>query len=182
MFVVQFLFLKTVDMEKFFIGKIVKAQGIKGEVKIQSDCGDLSIIKGLKYLILKNQNIAVKSMRINGEFAYVLFSTIADRNQAEELVGLEVFADENNIKLDEDSYFVNDMIGSQVKLDDGQIVGVVDDIMQTSKKAAEIYVVKTNKGNVLFPFLKDLVIGFDKDQKILLLDSNRFAEVSLYED
>ena len=79
-------------------------------------------------------------------------------------------------------YFVNDMIGSQVKLDDGQVVGIVDDIMQTSKKAAEIYVVKTEKGNVLFPFLKDLVLGFDKEQKILVLESKRFAEVSLYED
>ena len=169
-------------MEKFFIGKIVKAQGIKGEVKIKSDCGDLSIIKGLKYLILKNQNIAVKSMRISGEFAYVLFSTIADRNQAEELVGLEVYADESNIQLDDDSYFVNDMIGSQVKLSNGQTVGVVADIMQTSKKAAEIYVVKTEKGNILFPFLKDLVIDFDKDQKVLTLESKRFEEVSLYED
>jgi len=169
-------------MEKFFIGKIVKAQGIKGEVKIKSDCGDLSIIKGLKYLILKNQNIAVKSMRINGEFAYVLFSTIADRNQAEELVGLEVYADESNIQLDDDSYFVNDMIDSMVELDDGQKIGFVKEIMQTSKKSAEIYVVKTQKGNVLFPFLKDLVVSFDKDSKLLILDSKRFAEVSLYED
>ena len=169
-------------MEKFFIGKIVKAQGIKGEVKIKSDCGDLSIIKGLKYLILKNQNIAVKSMRINGEFAYVLFSTIADRNQAEELVGLEVYADESNIQLDDDSYFVNDMIGSEVRLDDGQVIGIVNNIMQTNKKAAEIYVVKTQKGNVLFPFLKDLVVDFDKEQKVLVLNCKRFAEVSLYED
>ena len=169
-------------MEKFFIGKIVKAQGIKGEVKIKSDCGDLSIIKGIKYLILKNQSIAVKSMRTNGDFAYVLFSTIADRNQAEELVGLEVFADKSNVHLDDDSYFVNDMIGSKVCLDDGQVVGIVDDIMQTSKKAAEIYVVKIDKGNVLFPFLKDLVLSFDVDQKVLVLDAKRFAEVSLYED
>ena len=74
------------------------------------------------------------------------------------------------------------MIGSEVRLDDGQVVGIVDDIMQTSKKAAEIYVVKTQKGNVLFPFLKDLVIGFDKEQKVLVLNGKRFAEVSLYED
>ena len=44
-----------------YIGKLVNTHGIKGEVKIKSDCGDLSIIKGLKYLILKNQNIAVFS-------------------------------------------------------------------------------------------------------------------------
>ena len=63
-------------MEKFYIGKIVKAQGIKGEVKIKSECGDLDIIKNQKYLIIKNQNIAVKSLRVNGNFAFALFSTI----------------------------------------------------------------------------------------------------------
>lgn len=168
-------------MEKFYIGKIVKAQGIKGEVKIKSDCGDLSVIKNLKYLILKNQSIAVKSLRVNGEFAYALFSTIADRNQAEELVGEEVYADKNNITLDEDSYFVNDMLGSQVALDNGRKIGVVEDIVQNGK-CAEIYTVRTESGKVLFPFLKDLVVSFDGREKLLVLDAKRFDEVSLYED
>lgn len=168
-------------MEKFLIGQIVKAQGIKGEVKIKSQCGDLGLIKGQKYLIIKNQNIAVKSLRINGNFAFILFSTIADRNQAEELVGLEVYIDKSNVSLDEDSFFVSDMLGSSVVLNDGSKIGVIVDIIQNGK-CAEIYTVKTNNGTVLFPFLKDLVCNFDNEQKVLTLDKKRFNEVSLYEN
>lgn len=163
------------------IGKIVKAQGIKGEVKIKSAVGDLSFIGGQKYLMVKDRQIAVKSMRLGGEFAYVLFSTIADRNMAEELVGLDVYADKNNITLDDDSYFVNDMLGSRVELSDGSEVGVVDDILQNGL-TAEVYYVKTPKGRVMFPFLKDLVVSFDPAAKLLVLDKKRFGEVSLYED
>ena len=106
-------------MEKFLIGKIVKAQGIKGEVKIKSRCGDLAFLGKQKYLMIKGQNVAVKSMRTGGEFAYVLFSTIADRNMAEALIGQDVYADRRNITLDDDSYFTSDMMGSRVVLDDG---------------------------------------------------------------
>ncbi len=168
-------------MEKFYIGKIVKAQGIKGEVKIKSECGDLDIIKNQKYLIIKNQNIAVKSLRVNGNFAFALFSTIADRNQAEELVGLDVYAEQSNIKLDDDSYFVSDMLGSKVSLNDGSEIGIIAEIIQNGK-CAEIYTVKTVDGTVMFPFLKDLVCSFDKSQKHLILDKKRFDEVSLYEN
>ncbi len=168
-------------MEKFFIGKIVKAQGIKGEVKIKSECGDLSFLKNLKSLYVGSNLVTVKSARVSDGFAYVLFSTIADRNQAEEIVGLNVYADKNSVPLDEDSYFVDDMLLSEVVLDDGREIGVVEDIIQNGK-CAEIYRVKTKEGYVLFPFLKDLVLDFDREQKRLLLCTKRFGEVSLYED
>ncbi len=168
-------------MEKFLIGKIVKAQGIKGEVKIKSDSGDLAFLGKQKYLFVKGQNVAVKSMRISGDFAYVLFSTIADRNMAEELIGQEVYADKSNITLDDDSYFTSDMIGSKVMLDDGTEVGVVADILQNGR-TADAYYVSSNDGTVVFPFLKDLVVSFDPVAKVLILAAKRFEEVSFRED
>ena len=168
-------------MEKFLIGKIVKAQGIKGEVKIKSRCGDLAFLGKQKYLMIKGQNVAVKSMRTGGEFAYVLFSTIADRNMAEALIGQDVYADRHNITLDDDSYFTSDMMGSRVVLNDGSEVGVVSDILQNGRPA-DVYYVATADGTAVFPFLKDLVVSFDPEEKVLTLYAKRFAEVSFHED
>lgn len=168
-------------MEKFSVGKIVKAQGIKGEVKIKCSFGEASLLKGIKTLFVKDSPFTVKSMRLDGDFAYVHFSTVADRNAAEALVGMDVFADKDSVKLDADSYFVDDMLGSRVVLDDGTSLGVVDDILQ-NERCAEVYYVTTPKGRAAFPFLKDLVKSFDPKEKLLTLFSKRFEEVVLYED
>ena len=110
-----------------------------------------------------------------------MFSTIADRNMAEALIGQDVYADRHNITLDVDSYFTSDMMGSRVVLDDGSEVGVVSDNLQNGR-AADVNYDASADGTPVFPFLKDLVVSFDPEEKVLTLYAKRFAEVSFHED
>ena len=167
-------------MDKFFIGQIVKAQGIKGEVKVKSNDSALQLIKKHRQLLINDIQMKVKSIRIDGDFAYICFIGIDDRNKAEELRDLEVFADKSSIELDENDYYISDIVSCKVQFIDGYEIGVVTEVLQNGK-SADIFVVEGTK-NVMFPFLKDLVIEVDLITKRIIVDNVRFKEVALYED
>ena len=166
-------------MNKFHIGKIVKAQGIKGEVKIKSEPSVLSLANKLKTLYIDGNPAEVKSFRIQNEFAFVLFYLITDRNAAEALVGKDVFANEAEIKLCDGDYFIKDIVGCEVKVD-GTALGKITDVLQNGK-SADVFVVESVP-RIMFPFVEDLVLEFGFEEKVLTLDEKRFAEVAVYED
>jgi 16S rRNA processing protein RimM len=164
-------------MDKFFVGQIVKAQGIKGEVKVKSDASSLLLVKSLKTLFLDDTPVTVKTFRVSGDFSYVLFSTIQNRNAAELLVGKSVWAAASQVDLDENDYFTKDILGCVVMFEDGRVVGTIRDVLQNGK-SADVLVCE----NVMFPFLKDVVLDVDTDKKTLVVDEKRFLEVALYDD
>jgi 16S rRNA processing protein RimM len=153
---------------KKLIGKVVKAQGIKGEVKILSDS---KLFSGLTTVFLSNKVFTIKTVRTDGNSCYVLFAEVKDRNMAESLVGADVFAEVTDIKLPLGSYFVDEILGCTVKLSDGTLVGTVDVINQYG--SADVY----SCGPVSFPFLADLVVSVDIDAKQIILDKKRYFEV-----
>ena len=165
---------------KIQVGKIVKAQGIKGEVKLASLIDNTENFKNFRYLYLNEQRTGVVSVRTDGNFVYVRFSTVTDRNAAEGLRGLGVFADKEQLPLEEGRFFIDELIGCSVRLNDGTFVGVLDEILQNG--SADVYVAVEDGKKILFPFLKDLTIRIDVDAKEILLDKKRFSEVSVDEN
>lgn len=162
---------------KLKIGRVLKAQGIKGEIKAICLLDDAAMLQDVKKLYLNNNPHTVESFRAAGNFFYVRFSGISDRNAAENLRGFDIFCDKEIVSLPNDRYFVEDIVGCRVTLDDGRYVGEVCDVLQYG--AADVYVCKSEKGEVSFPVLKDLVISVNVQLKQVKLVAKRFAEVAL---
>jgi 16S rRNA processing protein RimM len=156
---------------KKLIGNVVKAQGIKGEVKVLSYLSDVRLFASLTTLCLNNKIYNVNTVRTDGSSCCILFHEVRDRNMAEALVGCDVFAEETAIKLPIGSYFVDEILGCTVKLSDGTLVGTVDAINQYG--SADVY----SCGAVSFPFLTDLVVSVDINAKQIILDKKRYFEV-----
>ena len=165
---------------KIEIGKVLKAQGIKGEVKLSCYLDDASMLKNVKQLYIGSQSYAVAHFRADGAFCYVLLSGVADRNAAEALRNWTVYADKESLALQEDRYFIDDLVGCLVTLENGKSIGTVKEILQNG--AADVFVCDGEKGEILFPFLKDLILSVNVDNKQITLDSKRFGEVAVYED
>lgn len=160
------------------IGKILKAQGIKGEVKVMPLTDDIN-----RFLLLKNAYIGdirhnVENVRIVGEFAYIKFKDIDTRNDAELLSGIYLSVDrEDAVKLPEHTWFIADIIGCSVYIDK-KIIGTVVDVLQNS--TVDVYVVSNDKGKeIMFPALKDLLLNVDIENKKIILDKKRFEEVAV---
>ena len=165
---------------KIEVGKVLKAQGIKGELKLSCFLDDPKMLLSIKKLYLGIQLHYVQSVRVNGQFFYVLFKDIADRNTAETYQNKAVFADKEDVKLEEGRYYVDDLLSCIVVLDDQTVVGKVIEIEQYG--SADVYT--TKNGNVVtsFPFLKDMIVSVDVDAKQIVLKKQRFDEVMVVQD
>lgn len=136
------------NTERVLLGKIVGAQGIRGEVKIYA-FGDApsDFTKYEKaFLVLRDEEklVKIEKARIQGNLAVVKFVEIADRNAAEELRDAEVFVEAADLEeLPEDTYYVRDLEGLRVIDEDtGEDVGVISEVIQNT--AQDVYRIVLN--------------------------------------
>lgn len=162
---------------KLKVGRVLKAHGIKGEIKAICLLDDPSMLQDVKQLYLNNNLHKVESFRADGNFFFVRFCDVSDRNAAENFRDWDIFCDKDAVTLPSDRYFVDDIVGCRVTLDDGRYVGEVCSVLQYG--AADVYVCKSEKGEVSFPVLKDLVLSVDVETKQIKLYAKRFSEVAL---
>ena len=173
------------NTEKVLLGKIVGAQGIRGEVKIYA-FGDAPSDFGKyeKALLVLSQGdermVTVEKARIQGTLAIVKFYEVADRNEAEDLREAEVFVDEEDLEeLPDDTYYVRDLEGLRVIDDDtGEEVGEIAEVIQNAAQdvyrialaaedalaaeaAGEIAVENTAQREALVPAVKEFIKDVD---------------------
>ncbi|MGN1040699.1 MAG: ribosome maturation factor RimM [Candidatus Fimimonas sp.] len=165
---------------KIKVGKVLKAQGIKGEVKAACLLDDSQMLKHVKKMYVNNSPFTVAQLRCDGNFFFVRFAEITDRNAAENLRDWELFCNKEDLHLDAERYFIDDVVGCRVVLDNGKTVGEVVEVLQYG--AADVLVCKNGEKEISFPFLKDLAVLVNVQAKSIVLSAKRFVEVALYED
>lgn len=169
-------------METLFkIGLITKPQGIKGELKVNPLTDDIERFSSLKKVLIDGKEYKVLSAKIGGGVVFITLSGVQDRNSAETFRGKFLCVERKDaVKLPENRYFVADIEGSNLVLDSGEVVGT---IVEVTTARTDIFTVKTVDNRVLrFPFLKDLLVSVDVENKIVTVNEKRLKEVSLYED
>ena len=73
---------------------------------------------------------------------------------------------ENAVPLEEDEYFVADMMGMKVITEDGTEFGTLSDVMETG--ANDVYVIDSKEhGEVLMPAIKECVLNVDMESGII---------------
>ena len=135
-------------MQKIEIGQIVNTFGIKGEVKVNPFTDDIEQFERLKsILVVKNKQLVemeIENVRYQKHLVILKLKNIEDMNTAEKYKGCYIKIHRKDAReLPEGTYFIADIIGSQVITDDGKILGIVDDIYNTGAK--DIFVVKNMK-------------------------------------
>ncbi len=153
----------------YLIGYVLKPQGIKGEIKINPVSSDLERYRQLDniYIALKNktQTYSVQKARITDRFVFLKLFGVESRDDAGKLRGAEVLIEEKDlIRPAENEYFVHDLIGCQVVADDGQIIGILRDVLQLSSN--DVYVIVGESGEeILVPAIKDVIGKVDVTNK-----------------
>lgn len=161
------------------VGKILKPQGIRGEIKILPLTDKTDRFKSVKYLIVKGQARPVLSLRIMDNYVYVKLEGIVDRNEAELLRDEYVSVKrEDAVKLDEGRYFIVDLLGCEIWTD-GKKLGVLDEVLQNTR--TDVYVVKGDKP-LMFPVVDGLILNTDVTKKRIDLQGEKLKEVVVYED
>ena len=171
--------------EYLLIGEITKPQGVQGELKLRPITCDPWRFEDMDYaFVLEGETyrkVEIKVRKVNEDAVYLRMEGVLTRNDAEEMRGTKLYIDrEHAVELDDDSNFICDLMGLKGMLTDGSEIGKIIDVMQPGGN--DVYVFKGKKGEVLVPALKSVVLKVDVSEGFILLDSERMAEVAVYDE
>ena len=151
-------------------GKIVTTHGIKGEVKIMPYCDSAELLAEFDRLFIgKNHDeIIVERARVQKNMVIAKLEGINTPEEAEKLRNKMLFMHRDDLELDDDTYFIQDLIGMEVKDADSDVLyGKIADVMQTG--ANDVYVVRGEEREYLVPAIADVVISTDLDSNIMTI-------------
>lgn len=165
---------------KIELGKILKPQGIKGELKVLP----LSLpdyLKSVELVDVNGREAKILSCSIREGYAYVKLDICKDRDTAEILRDCIISADKESLPdLAEGQYFYEDLIGCNVYFEDGEFVGEIVDIENYG--SADIFVIKNGLKLINCPYVNNVFKSFDIKQKRIVANRKDFDEVTNYED
>ncbi len=148
------------------LGRINAAYGLKGWLKVYSDTDPIEqILTYSPWWLRRGEQeiqVEVEKGRTHGRSLIVLLPGIEDRNQAESMIGHEVWIDSACMpQLESGEYYWHQLEGLQVVNQSDEVLGKVEYLIETG--ANDVMVVKPGPESIddterLIPFVQDEVV------------------------
>lgn len=139
------------------VGVVAKALGLRGEVFVRPD-PDVAhdFAPGRHYPRATGGDLVVASSRLHSGRRVVRFEGVADRDGAEALRGTSLTVDRDDVQLDADAFWNDELLGREVVDEAGVLIGVLE---ATLDGPAHDYLVvaRPDGGEVLVPAVAALV-------------------------
>ncbi len=157
------------------IGELAGAHGVKGLVKLRSFCarpedifsyGPLSTVDGMWLYELKK-----KSQHKPGLFLAEC-PQIADRDEAEALKGTRLYVARDKLpETDEDEFYIEDLIGLEVRSIDQEVVARVKAVQNFGAgDIIEVIGLDENKAVGMYPFTREVVPVVNLTEGFIIID------------
>jgi len=161
------------EEEIFAVGKIVKTHGLKGEMAF---AGTTSVFEEqhVPFIFLKPEGLIVpfyvENVRIKTENSGLIkLERVDSEEQAQELTGLTLFLPISyQDKITSDEIDIEYLIGFDLTEKGKGYIGKVMDVDQST--ANELFVVQTEKGEILIPIVDEFILDIDFEKKKIVLD------------
>lgn len=153
------------------VGVISSTHGIRGEVKVFPTTDDPDRFRKLKQVILdtgrEQKDLEIEGVKFFKQFVILKFKGIDNINDIEMYKGRDLWIPrEEAQELGEDEYYVADLIGMEVLLENGEKFGVLRDVMETG--ANDVYIVDRVDGEeILLPAIHDCVLDVDVEKNTM---------------
>lgn len=160
-------------LEYLSIGQIVNTHGIKGEVKVYPLTDDAARFDKLKDVYIESKGemtkYQVESAKHMKNTVILKLKGIDSMNDAEKLRQLYLKVGRwDAVRLPKDTFFVCDIIDSDVYDIHGELLGQLKDVLQTG--ANDVYVVKKDSKEILIPALKSVVKEINLQSKKIIVE------------
>jgi len=165
---------------KVLVGKIVRAHGIKGDVYVHPFTDNPDRFSKGNLLQLPDGNIleiARATKHATKNLFRVHFKDVETRNQAEELIGKNLYVNESDLpELDEGEFYIFQLIGLNVYDLKGNSLGVVKDLLQTGGVDVLRISITGEKKELLIPFSREFVKMIDITERKLVIDTSQLED------
>ncbi len=175
------------ESEKYvLLGKVTKAHGIKGELKVRPYSGNPDSITHFKQLVLVSRSgslspvFEVERARCGNKEAIILLRGVSDRTHAETLCGTGVLVIKDELPdLGDEEFYLHELEGLEVRTESGQRVGTVESFFSNGMQ--DLLVVRLGNIETLIPLIPGMIRSRDEKQLIIapppgLLEINTTAD------
>ena len=152
------------------VGRIGRAHGVQGEatIEVRTDDPDIRFAVGQSVTLADGRSLKISANRWHNQILLLSFLGINDRNQIEELRDQLLYAEVDTNSTEPGEYHFQQLIGSQVVLPDGSNLGLVSEVVQLPGQ--DLLSVASQKGEVLIPMVKQIIISIDVDKKLIKIN------------
>ena len=151
-------------------GKIVTTHGIRGEVKIMPYTDSPELLAEFDRLFMgkEHREVNIERSRVFKNTVIAKIEGVDTPEEAEKLRSKVLYMHRDDLELDDDTYFIQDLIGLEVRdADTDEVYGKIADVMQTG--ANDVYVIKGNDREYLVPAIADVVVSTDVDGGVMTI-------------
>ena len=145
------------------VGVITSTHGIRGEVKVFPTTDDPKRFLDLEEIILdtgkEKKTVSIQYVKFFKNMVILKFKEFDNINDVEIYRQKDLYVTrEQAVPLEENEYFIADLIGLKAVSDEGEELGEIADVLQTA--ANDIYVIK-KKGtsDLLVPEIRECVLS-----------------------
>lgn len=147
-------------MKQFLeIGKVNNTHGLKGEVKMELWCDGVDYVKQLKTIYLDDKGekkLTLSSARPQKNIAILKFKEINYIDEAEAIKGKVLYCNRDDAKIDDDAYYIADLIGCYVvDIDTEEEYGKIVDVQNHG--SCDIYDIESWGKHTLIPAIPDII-------------------------
>ena len=150
------------------VGAITTTHGIRGEVKVFPTTDDVNRFEYLDSVLLDTghewKELKIERVKYFKQLVILKFKGIDNINDIEKYKGKGLYVTRDQaVPLEEDEYFIADLLGLDVYLETGEKFGVLKDVMETG--ANDVYIIRTEAGKeVLIPAIHECILDVDLDE------------------
>ncbi len=155
-----------INLQDYFqIGRIGKAHGLKGELRVSLYSGMPDILHELQEIVLQkseneHETYSLQKCRWQGRHLIAKLASVADRDASESLNGDEIWVKKSDVPaLGSDQHYWFEYEGLIVETDEGIELGVVQDVFATG--ANDVLVVTGQGQEYLIPIIDDVLVAVD---------------------
>mgnify|MGYP000274900181 CR=1 FL=1 len=152
------------------VGVITTTHGVRGEVKVFPTT-DPERFLDLEYVLLdagrEMKKLEIRNVKFFKNLVILKFNGIDNINDIEMYKGRDLWVPrEEAQELDEDEYYIADLLGMKVLLEDGSEFGTLKNVMETG--ANDVYIVDRVDGEeILLPAIHDCVLDVDVEKNTM---------------
>lgn len=156
--------------EFLIVGRILASRGIEGELKVQiaTDFPDRFAPGRLVYI--DGQPLQIEGSRRQKHHLLLKLAGFSTRQDAEKLRGQDLTIPRTELRsLPEGEYYAFQLIGLAVETTAGSYVGTIIDLMTTASN--DIYIVQSERGELLIPAIEDVVKSVDLENGKVVIEA-----------
>ena len=161
----------------YYLGKVTKLFGYKGEVIFFFDVDDITEYRNLDAVFIDVNGdlipFLIKKIKLHqGSTAVVSLHDVDDIDAARRLINTDLYLPLSTLpKLEGNKFYFHEIIGFTVVDAEAGEVGIIEDV--NDQTAQTLLIIKDEEREILFPVVDELIDKLDREQKKIFV---RFPE------